>query len=144
MKPPYQPPQIIRHERDIGNRFGTAAGRRVVDAIDGVPVDELMRRYGSPLFVFSENNLRAKAKAMREAFYQRWPRVKLAWSYKTNHLDAVCELFHEEGWTAEVVSLAEYEMARRLGVPGSDIIFNGACKPEAALPNGGQERMDRG
>src|SRR6185503_12867572 len=50
-----------------------------------------------------------------------------------NNLDAICSLFHQEGWAAEVVSSAEYAMARRLGCPGERITFNGACKPAAAL-----------
>jgi diaminopimelate decarboxylase len=133
MKTRYEPPQIIRHERDIGNKFGAAPGRRVFDQIDGVPIADLVAKHGSPLFVFSERDLRARAREMREAFSRRWPALRLAWSYKTNHLDAICNLFHQEGWIAEVVSGAEYAMARRLGIPGHDIVFNGACKRESDL-----------
>lgn len=47
---------------------------------------------------------------------------------KTNYLAAICALFHREGAIAEVVSEIEYEKARKLGVDGSDIIFNGPAK----------------
>ncbi len=130
---PYQPPRIVRHDAGHGARLVPHPGRRVLERIDGRPVRELVAAHGSPLFVFSERELRERARAMRDAFTSRWPRTRFAWSYKTNHLDAVCAVLHQEGWLAEVVSAAEYAMARRLGVPGSAIVFNGAWKPEAAL-----------
>lgn len=133
MRETYEKPQILRHDATLANHFGAGPARRVVDRIDGVSVAKLLQAHGSPLFVFSERDLRAKAKAMREAFRSRWPRTLFAWSYKTNHLDAICSLFHQEGWAAEVVSAAEYHMARRLGMPGESIIFNGACKPVESL-----------
>lgn len=128
----YEKPQIIRHERNIGNHFGQGPARKLVEDIDGVPVARLVEEHGSPLFVFSERSLRDKADEARRAF-ARHPGTRFAWSYKTNHLDAICGLFHQEGWSAEVVSAAEYEMARRLGVPGEAIVFNGACKPAPSL-----------
>ncbi len=37
-------------------------------AIDGIPVSELQRQFGTPLFVMSENDFRARARAFRDAF----------------------------------------------------------------------------
>ena len=97
--------------------------------IDGIAVADLTKRFGSPLFAFSERTLRARIGEFRTAFRDRYPKVRFAWSYKTNYLDAICGIFHQEGWDAEVVSELEYEMARRIGIPGSRIICNGAHKP---------------
>ena len=55
-------------------------------------------------------------------------KVQFAWSYKTNYLDAVCNVFHQEGSWAEVVSGFEYDKAILNGVPGEKIIFNGPDK----------------
>jgi diaminopimelate decarboxylase len=63
----------------------------------------------------------------------RWPNVRIAWSYKTNYLDAICSVFHREGAWAEVVSGFEYQKARHLGVPAERIHFNGPFKPRADL-----------
>ena len=41
----------------------------------------------------------------RKAFETRYPRVQFAWSYKTNYLDAVCQVFRSEGWIADVAGL---------------------------------------
>ena len=54
--------------------------------------------------------------------------MQFAWSYKTNYLNAICNVFHSEGSIAEVVSDFEYEKARKLGVRGDQIIFNGPYK----------------
>ena len=45
------------------------------------------------------------------AFKTRYPKVQFAWSYKTNYLNAVCNIFHQEGSWAEVVSGFEFEKA---------------------------------
>jgi diaminopimelate decarboxylase len=129
----YEPPTIIRHGSGLANKFGRAQKRTSMPEIDGVPVKELIQEFGSPLFVFSERTIRETYRSARRAFELRYPKVQCAWSYKTNYLDAVCSVFHDEGAWAEVVSEHEYAMARRLGVPGSRIIFNGPYKPEWAL-----------
>jgi len=131
---PYEPPTIIAHKTGLANKFGGApAGRRSLPRIEGVPVSQLIERFGSPLFVFSEHTLRRTYREVHRAFALRYPKVQLAWSYKTNYLDAVCRVFHDEGAWAEVVSEVEYGMARRLGIPGHKILFNGPYKPEPAL-----------
>ncbi|NBS89878.1 diaminopimelate decarboxylase, partial [bacterium] len=103
------------------------------EAIDGVAVSDLIKQHGSPLYVFSESNLRESYRELHKAFSSRYADVQLAWSYKTNYLKAICAVFHQEGAIAEVVSDFEYEKARAMGIPGSDIIFNGPYKQPEAL-----------
>src|SRR5580692_10381275 len=101
--------------------------------IDGVSVASLARDHGSPLFVFSEKTLRDKCREAQRAFSRRYPDVQFAWSYKTNYLNAICRVFHQEGSIAEVVSGFEYEKARQNGIRGDQIIFNGPHKERADL-----------
>ncbi len=130
---PYVKPTILQHVNSLANKFGRGPSRRSLERIDGVAVAELIERFGSPLFVFSEHRLRQRYQEAYRAFSLRYPRVQLAWSYKTNYLDAVCRVFHEEGAWAEVVSEIEYAMARANGIPPEHILFNGPYKPPAAL-----------
>ncbi len=131
----YEKPLLRKLETGFLNKFGAspAYARRVREEIDGVPIATLVEQFGSPLYLFSERRLRARARRLREAFAQRYPNVELAWSYKTNYLRAICAVLHGEGALAEVVSAFEYEKARGLGVPGERIIFNGPLKRRAAL-----------
>jgi diaminopimelate decarboxylase len=101
--------------------------------IDGVPVSSLVREFGSPLFVFSEQDIQAKARQMRTAFTSRYPSTSFAWSVKTNYLNAICQVLRNEGWIAEVVSEFEYRKVRKLGFPGKDVVFNGPHKPPEIL-----------
>ena len=74
--------------------------------------------------VISEKTIRSTIKKAKKAFETRYPKVQFAWSYKTNYLNAVCSIFHQEGSWAEVVSGFEYDKAINLGVDGRKIIFN--------------------
>lgn len=131
-------PSISTHGGGL-NKFGAARHYLVTEHIAGVSVDELVERFGSPLFVLDEQRLRDNARRLKNAFAHRWPRVIHAWSYKTNYLGAVCNTLHQEGYIAEVVSAFEYEKARAMGVPGNQIIFNGPHKPRAALERAARE-----
>jgi len=135
MKKTWEKPVILRLETGYLNKFGSSPmySRKVRTDIDGATIDSLVERFGSPLFVFSERTMREKYREVHEAFATRYPNVVQAWSYKTNYLQAVCAVFHGEGALAEVVSEFEYEKARKLGIPGSRIIFNGPHKPMGAL-----------
>lgn len=135
MKKSWEKPVILRLESGYLNKFGSSPmySRKVRTEIDGATIDSLVERFGSPLFVFSERTLREKYREVHEAFATRYPNVVQAWSYKTNYLSAICAVFHDEGALAEVVSEFEYEKARKLGIPGSRIIFNGPHKTMSAL-----------
>jgi diaminopimelate decarboxylase len=129
----YEKPLIERQVSGLINKFGGRGAIRPFDEIDGVSIAGLVQKYGSPLFVISETTLRNQYQHARRAFALQYPKVQFAWSYKTNYLNAVCAAFHQEGAWAEVVSEMEYERARRLGVPGKQIIYNGPHKTRESL-----------
>lgn len=137
----YQPPTMVRLQSAHHSKFGLEAPEAYKrrSEIDGVSVSELVETHGSPLFVFSENTIREKYRAAQAAFASNYSNVQFAWSYKTNYLKSICQVFHEEGSYAEVVSEFEYEKARGLGVPGNQIIFNGPFKSEGALRRAASE-----
>ncbi len=124
----YERPVIIKQQMGFMNKFGSAPTNQPLTHIDNVSVVEMAEKYGSPLFVFSEKKIRQNYRNLNRIFKTRYPKVQFAWSYKTNYLNAVCSLFHQEGAWAEVVSEFEYERARKLGVKGENIIFNGPDK----------------
>jgi diaminopimelate decarboxylase len=133
-KPAYERPIIRRHQMGLMNKFGRAStGMKPQTHVDGVAVEELVAKHGSPLFVYSQRTLVGRYRELRDAVARRYPRVRLAWSYKTNYLDAICKTFHREGAFAEVVSPFEYEKAIHNHVDPDKIHWNGPYKPEAAL-----------
>ena len=129
----YESPSIQKMNGGLMNKFGTRTEYEPVKHIDGVSVHAMMEQYGSPLFVISERTIRNNYQNAVRAFTTRYPKVQFAWSYKTNYLNAVCKIFHQEGSWAEVVSGFEYQKALGNGVPGDKIIFNGPEKTNEEL-----------
>lgn len=140
----WEPPTIQPHRPGPLNKFGRRTVREdVADTFEGHPVEALLQQYGSPLFLTSEKRLRRNVRRLTRAFRQ--PTVH-GWSYKTNYTSAICNILHQEGSWAEVVSGFEYEKARRLGVPGDRILFNGPAKTrqhlERAVAEGARVHVD--
>ncbi|MBV2247234.1 MAG: alanine racemase [Lentimicrobium sp.] len=129
----YERPHIVRLETGMPGKFGMRAELPPTTHIDGVAVKDLASTYGSPLFVLSEQTIRSTYRKAHKAFATRYPKVQFAWSYKTNYLSAVCNIFHQEGAWAEVVSGFEYEKAINNGVDPKKIIFNGPAKSREEL-----------
>lgn len=129
----YVKPIIQKQETGKMNKFGSVFHRNYRDNIDGVSIDDITGKFGSPVFVISETEIRNKYRHIHREFSNRYSQVQFTWSYKTNYLDAVCCVFHQEGEMAEVVSEFEYQKARRLGVPGNKIIYNGPLKSKNSL-----------
>ncbi len=148
MRRRYEKPSIRKLHSGLMNKYGQSPAylRKVCTDIDEVPVERLVSEHGSPLFVYSERKIRQKYKSVKNAFSLRYPNVVFSWSYKTNYLDAVCAIMHQEGSHAEVVSEMEYSKARELGIPGEKIICNGPFKPlpflERAMREGAMVNAD--
>lgn len=141
MKKSYEKPVIKRLVTGLMNKYGRSPSyaRKVRTAIDEVTVESLVSTFGSPLFVYSERSLRQKHRQMYTAFSTRYPNVVFGWSYKTNYLNAICSVMHDEGSLAEVVSEMEYEKARSQGIPGNRIILNGPHKTLRVLERAARE-----
>ena len=136
----YQKPVINKIDFAMANKYGSPLKtQKIRSEIDGVSVNELTQKYGSPLFVFSQKTIENKYNEIKEAFSSRYPDVAFGWSYKTNYLDAICKIYHKLGSIAEVVSEFEYQKARANGIEGKNIIFNGPYKPKEALKVAVQE-----
>ncbi|MBN1252460.1 MAG: hypothetical protein JXR51_16650 [Bacteroidales bacterium] len=129
----YERPIINKINAGVPDKFGMKVRTQIMPKIENHSVKELIKNYGSPVYVISEKIIRDTYKEAYQAFSTRYPKVQFAWSYKTNYLDAVCKIFHDEGSWAEVVSGFEYNKALSNGVSGSKIIFNGPDKSDDDL-----------
>ncbi|MFQ5775936.1 MAG: hypothetical protein ACE5GS_15555, partial [Kiloniellaceae bacterium] len=143
---PYEPPRITRLPFVASTKHLPREISAAADLDDEIDAAALVRRFGSPLFVISERRLRHDFRAFLQAFADPHLETRIAYSVKTNYLPAVCSILKEEGAWAEVVSGMEYELARALGFPGRQIIFNGPHKTrdelERALAGGAIVNID--
>jgi diaminopimelate decarboxylase len=97
-------------------------------SVDGRDVLDLVRRFGSPLFVVSRPRLEKDALAIKEAVEELIPGSMTLYSYKTNCVPAILKEIHTLGLGAEVISPYELWLAARLDVPGSMTVYNGVNK----------------
>lgn len=141
VKDTYEKPMVTRHSPyALGKHAGMVFDAMPFKEIDGFAVENLLEKYGSPLYVISENTLRNRFREFRDAFVSRYPDTTIAYSFKTNYLSAICAILAQEGAWAEVVSGFEYDIAEDLGIPGNQIVFNGPYKPTQDLTRAVENR----
>lgn len=121
---------MVQHRRP-NVRFERLSPASVMNFTDEL-IDSALERFGSPLYLVDEHQLRTTFRQFQRAFASR-RRTTVAWSYKTCPLNAVCRILHQEGAAAEIVSEYEWEMAQLLAVQGSDIFVNGPAKSRKLL-----------
>ena len=94
---------------------------------------EILDERPTPFFLLDTGILTDRAVVMRDLLRRHWGPSAVAYSFKTNYQVAQLELPKQLGIRAEVVSGREYSMARELGYPGEEIVFNGPHKSEDEL-----------
>jgi len=95
---------------------------------EGVSLEALARRHGTPLWVYSANAIRDAIGAVRDAFASHHPLI--CYAMKANPSLAVLRLVVGEGLGIEVVSGGELFRALRAGVHPDRIVFSGVGKTE--------------
>lgn len=103
--------------------------------VDDVPADELVERFGSPLFAYSETQLRTNVRRITAAMAAEWHDgpVDVLPAFKANPMIATRRILTEEGAGADVYSPGELEGALRAGVEPSLISVNGGGKSRAQV-----------
>ena len=101
--------------------------------LDGVELDTLLERFGSPLHVVNAKRLDENVAEFLAVPVGSERAAEAFYSYKTNPVPAVLQRMHERGVGAEVISEYELWLALNLGVPPSRIVFNGPGKSVRSL-----------
>jgi diaminopimelate decarboxylase len=95
---------------------------------------ELAERFGTPLYVISEDQLRRNARRLGKSFAARWPgSFLLLPSIKANSSLALRRILTEEGTGCDVFGEGELEAALRTGTDPGRISLNGPMKGASLL-----------
>lgn len=107
-------------------------GHLYIDELDTV---ELAERFGTPLFVFSETQLRGNARRFRAAFEHQWPDgpVDLLPAMKANTNLALRWVLTDEGAGADIYSPQELDGVLRTPVDPALVSVNGGGKSREHL-----------
>lgn len=92
---------------------------------------ETEQRIGTPFYLMCSEQYKRNIASFVAAFKKRYQHVIAGYSFKTNHIPALCEIAKSEGYYAEVVSEMELDLAIKLGF--DKIIFNGPIKKDEAF-----------
>ena len=96
--------------------------------VGGVSLRELAGQFGTPLFVYDEESLRARAREAANGFDDG-----VAFASKSFFCGAMARLVHEEGLCIDVSTAGELDVALRAGVPADRIIVHGNNKSREEL-----------
>ncbi len=107
-----------------------AAGHLEIGGVDTV---ELARRFGTPLYVFDEDEIRQRCRAVREAFQRAYPDSLPIYASKAYLDPYVAHIVAEEGLGLDVVSAGEIGVAQRAGFPLARAYFHGNNKQREEL-----------
>lgn len=95
--------------------------------VGGIDTLELVKEFGTPLWVIDEEGLRSNCRVFKEAF-TRWGDAVVAFASKSLCNMAVCAIAAQEGLALDVVSGGELYTALQAGFPADRIIFHGNNK----------------
>ncbi len=103
--------------------------------IEELDAADLVERFGSPIFVFSETQLRTNLRRIRTAFAEGWPDgpVDVLPAFKANPMLATRHILSEEGAGADIYSPEELDGVLRTGVDPELVSVNGGGKPREHL-----------
>lgn len=93
---------------------------------EGVPAEELVAAYGTPLYVYSRSSIVERYRELDRAF-SGVDRL-IAYSVKANGNLSILQLLAREGAGADIVSGGELQRALLAGVAPEKIVFSGVGK----------------
>ena len=116
----------LSHVYPVGSRVNEA-GRLEVGGCDLV---ELAREFGTPAYVYAEDDIRARARAYTEAFAARAEHFEIVYASKAFPCTAAYRLLVEEGLACDVASGGELHLALAGGFAPERIYMHGNNKTE--------------
>ncbi|MGW7385717.1 diaminopimelate decarboxylase [Streptomyces sp. NPDC054794] len=93
-------------------------------AVGGVPLAEVAQRFGTPVYVLDEAEVRERCRTYRHVF----PDAEVLYAAKAFLCRAVVHWVEEEGLGLDVCSAGELELAVTTGFPPEKIVLHGNAK----------------
>ena len=114
----------VSHVYPLGARLNER-GRLEVGGCD---VLELAAEFGTPAYVYAEDDMRARARSFIEAFRARTEHFEVVYASKAFPCTAAYRLFAEEGLSADVASGGELHLALEAGMDPERLYMHGNNK----------------
>ena len=103
-------------------------------SIGGCSIEDLVKKYDSPLYILDETTLRNSCKAYKTALEKYYPGNSLPiYASKANSSIFMSNLISSEGFGLDAVSEGELLTALKGGVPNDKIVFHGNNKSDKEI-----------
>jgi len=103
-------------------------------SVGGCSIEELVKKYDSPLYILDEVTLRNSCKAYKKALEKYYPGESLPiYASKANSSIFMSNLVASEGLGLDAVSEGELLTALKGGVPNEKIVFHGNNKSDQEI-----------
>src|SRR5919108_5781319 len=93
--------------------LGTRVNERGHLEIGGCDLLDLVERFGTPAYIYAEDDIRARVRSYVEAFRSRTDDFELIYGSKAAPISAIYRLMVEEGVSIDVASAGELHLALR-------------------------------
>jgi len=113
--------------------LGSRVNERGHLEVGGCDVVELCREFGTPAYIYAEDDIRSRARAYLDAFSSRTDDFEVLYASKAFPCTAAYKLIAEEGLSVDVASGGELHMALRAGFEPGRIHMHGNNKTGAEL-----------
>ena len=97
--------------------------------VQGIALHDLVEQYGSPLYVYDGNEIRARLLAYQQAALQ----AKIHYAVKANSNLSLLAKMAQWGAGFDIVSLGELRRVQMAGGKATDIVFSGVGKTQEEL-----------
>jgi diaminopimelate decarboxylase len=101
--------------------------------VGGCDIVEVAERYGTPAYVYAEDDMRARARAYLEAFESHTDDFEVIYASKALPVTAAYRVMAEEGLSVDVASGGELYLALKAGFDPQRIFMHGNNKTETEL-----------
>src|SRR3990167_8663729 len=132
--PGEQRPLQHRRRKEVSTRYMRARWERFLSQysrgmlmIEGVAVDRMVHKYGTPLYVYVESEIRERLRRFKAVFP---PPIRLQYAVKCNSNLAILRIAREEGFELDCSSIGEVILGLLADFKPRQLSFTNLAKTE--------------
>ena len=122
-------------EKDLSSAYpiGSGVNEKGHLVVGGCDVVDVVKQFGTPAYVYSEDDMCSRARNYMDAFRQRTDNFEVIFASKAFPATAAYSLFSNEGLSVDVASGGELYLALKGGFPPERIYMHGNNKTPTEL-----------
>ncbi len=101
--------------------------------VEKVSAESLARKFGTPIYVYSETRIRENARRVKNALAKFIPHSQLFYAVKANNNLSVLSILRSENLGADAAGIFEIELARKAGFAKNKILYSGVFHSDEEL-----------